>query len=184
MGSKEDLLFLFLMFLSLSSAFSSKNKHHKPCKTLVLYFHDIIYNGKNAANATSAIVGAPQGSNLTILAGNFHFGNMAVFDDPITLDNNLHSKPVGRAQGLYMYDTKNTFTAWLGFSFVLNTTDYKGSINFIGADPIMVKERDISVVGGTGDFFMHRGIATIMTDAFEGEVYFRLRVDIKFYECW
>ncbi|XP_019053808.1 PREDICTED: disease resistance response protein 206 [Nelumbo nucifera] len=44
--------------------------------------------------------------------------------------------------------------------------------------------RDISVVGGTGDFFMARGIATIMTDAFEGEVYFRLRVDIKLYECW
>ncbi|TKY60689.1 Plant disease resistance response protein [Spatholobus suberectus] len=42
----------------------------------------------------------------------------------------------------------------------------------------------VSVTGGTGDFFMHRGIATIMTDAFEGEVYFRLRVDIKFYECW
>ncbi|KAI3423000.1 Dirigent protein, partial [Psidium guajava] len=163
---------------------SMKTKHHKPCKSLVLYFHDIIYNGKNAANATSAIVAAPQGSNLTILAGSFHFGNIAVFDDPITLDNNLHSKPVGRAQGLYMYDTKNTFTAWLGFSFVLNTTDYEGSINFTGADPTMVKERDISVVGGTGDFFMHRGIATIMTDAFEREVYFRLRVDIKFHECW
>ncbi|KAL3738245.1 hypothetical protein ACJRO7_019726 [Eucalyptus globulus] len=181
MKSKNHLLFLFLVFLSLSSAFlSKKTKHHKPCKTLVLYFHDIIYNGKNTANATSAIVTAPPGYNLTILAGNFHLGNIAVLDDPITLDNNLHSKPVGQAQGLHMYDTKNTFTAWLGFSFVLNTTEYKGSINFIGADPILVEERDISVVGGTGEFFMHRGIATIMTDTFESEVYFWLRVDIKF----
>ncbi|KAK9276111.1 hypothetical protein L1049_005642 [Liquidambar formosana] len=48
----------------------------------------------------------------------------------------------------------------------------------------MNKTRDISVIGGTGDFFMARGIATLMTDAFEGEVYFRLRVDIKLYECW
>jgi phosphoribosylformylglycinamidine (FGAM) synthase-like enzyme len=32
----------------------------------------------------------------------------------------------------------------------------------------MVKSRDISVVGGSGDFFMHWGIATIMTsDAFK-----------------
>jgi hypothetical protein len=177
------ILFSFLTLLALSSAFQGK-KQYKPCKSLVLYFHDIIYNGKNAANATSAIVAAPQGANLTILAGKFHFGNIAVFDDPITLDNNLHSKPVGRAQGLYVYDTKNTFTAWLGFSFVLNSTDHQGTINFLGADPILAKSRDISIVGGTGDFFMHRGVATIMTDAFEGEVYFRLRVHIKFYECW
>ncbi|KAB5573510.1 hypothetical protein DKX38_000704 [Salix brachista] len=171
------------MFLAASSALPGK-KQYKPCRELVLYFHDIIYNGQNAANATSAIVAAPEGANLTILAGQFHFGNIAVFDDPITLDNNLHSPPVGRAQGMYIYDTKNTFTAWLGFSFSLNSTDHLGTINFLGADPIMIKTRDISVVGGTGDFFMHRGVATISTDAFEGEVYFRLRVDIKFYDCW
>ncbi|XP_057510134.1 disease resistance response protein 206-like [Actinidia eriantha] len=183
-GSSNIVLLLFFVFLSVSFALPSKKFMHKPCKHLVLYFHDIIYNGKNAANATSAIVAAPEGANRTILAGQFHFGNVAVFDDPITLDNNLHSPPVGRAQGLYIYDTKNTYTAWLGFSFVLNSTDYQGTINFIGADPLMNKTRDISIVGGTGDFFMHRGIATIMTDAFEGEVYFRLNVDIKFYECW
>ncbi|KAK4262839.1 hypothetical protein QN277_028344 [Acacia crassicarpa] len=184
MAAKASTIIIFLMLLSLSSAFPTNMNRHKPCKNLVLYFHDIIYNGENASNATSAIVAAPQGSNLTKLASQFHFGNIAIFDDPITLDNNLHSKPVGRAQGFYIYDTKNTFTSWLGFSFVLNSTDHQGTINFAGADPIMVKARDISVIGGTGDFFMHRGVATIMTDAFEGEVYFRLRVDIKFYECW
>ncbi|XP_028774851.1 disease resistance response protein 206-like [Neltuma alba] len=175
---------IFLMFLSLCSAFPSNRRQDKPCKNLILYFHDIIYNGENAGNATSAIVAAPEGANLTKLAGQFHFGNIAVFDDPITLDNNLHSKPVGRAQGFYIYDTKNTYTSWLGFTFVLNSTDHQGTINFAGADPLMQKSRDISVIGGTGDFFMHRGVATIVTDAFEGEVYFRLRVDIKFYECW
>ncbi|XVF53008.1 hypothetical protein PTKIN_Ptkin05aG0064000 [Pterospermum kingtungense] len=185
MASKACILLPFFMLLVVSSsAYPFKKKQYKPCKNLVLYFHDIIYNGHNKENATSAIVAAPDGANLTILAGQFHFGNIAVFDDPITLDNNLHSKPVGRAQGMYIYDTKNTFTAWLGFSFVLNSTEHQGTINFIGADPLMQKTRDISVVGGTGDFFMHRGVATLMTDSFEGEVYFRLRVDIKFYECW
>ena len=185
MEARYSIVFCFLMLLALSSASAFPNKkQYKPCKHLVLYFHDIIYNGKNAGNATSAIVAAPDGANLTVLAGQFHFGNVVVFNDRITLDNNLHSKPVGRAQGLYIYDTKNTFTSWLGFTFVLNSTDHQGTINFSGADPILVKSRDISIVGGTGDFFMHRGIATIMTDAFEGEVYFRLRVDIKFYECW
>lgn len=185
MGARSLVVLLFLMFiLSFSSAYQGKKKQYKPCKQMVLYFHDVLYNGQNAANATSAIVGAPQWGNLTILADKFHFGDVVVFDDPITLDNNFHSKPVGRAQGMYIYDTKNTFTSWLGFTFVLNSTDFQGTLNFMGADPIIVKTRDITVVSGTGDFFMHRGIATIMTDAFEGDVYFRLRVDIKLYECW
>nr|ABD52124.1 dirigent protein pDIR13 [Picea engelmannii x Picea glauca] len=157
----------------------------KPTRNLVLYFHDVIYDGTNAKNATSTLVGAPHGANLTLLTGkDNHFGDLAVFDDPITLDNNFHSPPVGRAQGFYLYDMKNTFSSWLGFTFVLNSTDYKGTITFAGADPILTKYRDISVVGGTGDFLMARGIATISTDAYEGDVYFRLRVNISLYEWY
>jgi len=66
---------------------------------------------------------------------------------------------------------------------VFHSTEHKGSIDFAGADPLMNKTRDISVTG-TGDFFMTRGIATLMADAFQGEVYFRLRVDIELYECY
>ncbi|OVA06743.1 Plant disease resistance response protein [Macleaya cordata] len=128
--------------------------------------------------------GLPAWANKTILAEQNHFGDLVVFDDPITLDNDLNSEPIGRAQGFYLYDKKEIFTSWLAFSFALSSSDYKGSITFAGADPLMNKTRDISVIGGTGDFFMARGIATLMTDAFEGEVYFRLRVDIKLYECW
>ncbi|WOH12234.1 hypothetical protein DCAR_0831736 [Daucus carota subsp. sativus] len=175
----------FLLLVGFSAAHSRKIiQSHKPCKRLIFYFHDILYNGHNSKNATAAIVGAPAGSNMTILAGQNHFGNVVVFDDPVTLDNNLHSPPVGRAQGFYMYDKKEIFTAWLGFSMVFNSTQHRGSINFAGADPLMNKTRDISVIGGTGDFFMTRGIATLMTDAYEGEVYFRLKADIKLYECW
>ena len=192
MACLKSILALFLLFLLISGSnsmprgktFRRGGRVIKPCKRMVLYFHDIIYNGKNAKNATSSIVAAPAWGNKTILAGQSHFGDVVIFDDPITLDNNLHSTPVGRAQGFYIYDKKDVFTSWLGFSFVFNSTEHKGSLNFAGADPLMNKTRDISVIGGTGDFFMARGIATLMTDAFEGEVYFRLRVDIKLYECW
>ncbi|KAJ0986233.1 hypothetical protein J5N97_004589 [Dioscorea zingiberensis] len=183
----SNIATILLLFLLSSSTEAGKRRIRlisQPCKSLSFYFHDIIYNGRNMANATSAIVGAPVWANRTILGGLMHFGDVVVFDDPITLDNNLHSEAVGRAQGLYLYDKKEIYTSWLGFSFVLNSTDYKGTINFIGADPLMEKTRDISVVGGTGDFFMSRGVATLTTDAFEGEVYFRLKVDIKLYECY
>lgn len=176
------LLFFFLLIGVSTSSYNSKPRG--PCKRLVFYFHDIIFNGENSENATAAIIGSPSWANKTKLAGLNHFGDLVVFDDPITLDNNLHSTPVGRAQGFYLYDKKDVFTAWLGFSFVFNSTEHKGCLNFAGADPLMNKTRDISVIGGTGEFFMARGVATLMTDAFEGEVYFRLKVDIKLYECW
>ena len=84
-----------------------------------------------------------------------------------------------------MYDKQESLTAWFGFSIVFNSTAHKGTINLIGADLMDAnitdgKTRDISVVGGTGDFFMARGVATIRTDATEGFFYFRLRMDISF----
>jgi len=185
--------FFFGLFFIMSSTICTAECGHmkrrnlrlmQPCRSLTVYFHDIIYNGENEGNATSAIVGAPAWANHTKLAGLNHFGDVVVFDDPVTLDNHLHSPAIGRAQGMYLYDKKEVFTAWLAFSLVFNSTEHQGSINFVGADPLMNKTRDVSVVGGTGDFFMARGIATLMTDAFEGEVYFRLRVDVKLYECY
>ncbi|CAA2938507.1 disease resistance response protein 206-like [Olea europaea var. sylvestris] len=186
MASKTQIIALFLCFLSSTSSatYFKKRRHYRPCKELVFYFHDILYNGDNYNNATSAIVGSPEWGNKTAVAQPNNFGDVVVFDDPITLDNNLYSPPVGRAQGMYLYDQKSMYNAWLGFSFLFNSTKLVGTLNFIGADPLLNKTRDISVIGGTGDFFMARGIATLMTDAFEGDVYFRLRVDIKLYECW
>ena len=52
----------------------------------------------------------------------YHFGDVIVFDDPITLDNNLHTPPVGRAQGMYLYDRKDYFTAWLGLASHFGST--------------------------------------------------------------
>lgn len=120
------VLCLLLLLLSSSTAtHRRKIRSRRPCKQMVFYFHDILYNGKNAKNATSAIVGAPAWGNRTILAGQNHFGNLVVFDDPITLDNNPHSTRVGRAQGFYLYDRKDYFTAWLGFSLVFNSTQHR-----------------------------------------------------------
>ncbi|KAK6158310.1 hypothetical protein DH2020_005624 [Rehmannia glutinosa] len=178
------LIISLCLLISATAAYSRKPHPRRPCQELVFYFHDVLFNGHNYKNATAAIIGSPQWGNKTALAAPSNFGDIAVFDDPITLDNNFNSPPVGRAQGMYLYDQKSVFSAWLGFSFLFNSTEYVGTLNFAGADQMMNKTRDISVIGGTGDFFMARGVATLMTDAFEGDVYFRLRVDVKLYECW
>ncbi|KAG5249388.1 hypothetical protein OIU76_003947 [Salix suchowensis] len=177
-------LLLFLLICSSNISNSEKTRRPEPCKRLVVYFHDIVYNGKNAQNATSAIVASPAWGNKTTLATPNFFGDVVVFDNPLTLDNNLRSTPVGRAQGFYLYDRKDFFSAWFGFSFLFNSTRLKGAINVAGADDITKTTRDLSVVGGTGDFFMTRGVATLTTDAVEDDRYFRLRVDVKLYECY
>ena len=44
---------------------------------------------------------------------------------------------------------------------------------------MVAETRDLSVIGGTGDFFMTKGIATIQTNTKQGIKYFRLKMDIK-----
>ncbi|CAN1178216.1 Dirigent protein 5 [Linum perenne] len=153
-------------------------KYPKPCKQLVLYYHDILFNGTDKANATSAAT-----ADATKL-GNYNFGMLVVFDDPITKDGHLKSQAVARAQGFYFYDMKTTYNAWFAYTLVFNSTEHKGTINIMGADMMMEKTRDLSVVGGTGDFFMARGIATFRTDTLQGDYYFRLEMDIKLYDCY
>ncbi|RZC86255.1 hypothetical protein C5167_007438 [Papaver somniferum] len=168
-------------FLLIQSAFAHHHKLLKnklPCKNFTLYLHDTLFNGRNAAKATSSAV-----TNATGIS-KFHFGELVVFDDPLTLDQHKLSNPVARAQGFYFYDMKNTYNAWLAFSIVFNSSDFKGILNLMGADMMDQKTRDVSVVGGTGDFFMARGIATLKTEEAIGFVYFRLRLEIKLYECY
>ena len=102
----------------------------------------------------------------------------------MTTDKNLLSPPVARAQGIYFYDMKTTYNAWLAYSLVFNSTKYKGTMNIMGADMMDEETRDLSVVGGTGDFFMARGITTFRTDEVEGADYFRVEMDVKLYECY
>jgi hypothetical protein len=172
-------LFLFLILICQFVLASQKSlRHQKPCKHLELYYHDILFNGTDVANATSAKV-----ANQS-LPGNFNFGMLVVFNDPITRDNHLLSPPIARAQGFFFYNKKDDYNAWFAFTLIFNSSQHKGTINIMGADLMTEETRDFSVVGGTGDFFMTRGIATIRTDTLQGPYYFRLKMDIKLYECY
>ncbi|XP_026443304.1 dirigent protein 5-like [Papaver somniferum] len=168
--------------LLIQFAFAQSNRvflnEKLPCKTFTLYLHDTLFNVTNADNATSSAV-----TNATGIS-NFQFGTLIVFDDPLTLDQHILSSPVARAQGFFFYDMKTRYNAWFAFSVIFNSSDYVGTLNLMGADMMNQKTRDISVVGGTGDFFMTRGIATLKTDAAQGFAYFRLKMDIKLYECY
>ncbi|XP_047062919.1 dirigent protein 5-like [Lolium rigidum] len=155
--SLSVVVVLFLLGLASAAAHGRKrivsSSSDEPCTKMTLYLHDILYDVvNNTANATSAEATKP-----TALSKSTFFGELVVFDDPVTERNALpvgKEVPAVRGQGFYFYDKKDQ------------------------------KTRDISVVGGTGDFFMTRGIATLQLDAYEGTAYFRLKMDIKLYECY
>lgn len=172
------ILLLFLMTFQSVRATRKPFLESKPCERFVLYYHDILFGGNDPVNATSANVTAPSG------LGTFDFGKVIVFDDPMTRDQHPMSPPVARAQGMYFYNMKNVPNAWFSFSLVFNSSEYRGTLNIMGADIITEKTRDLSVIGGTGDFFMARGIMTVETEVVEGTKYFRLKTDTKLYECY
>lgn len=102
---------------------------------------------------------------------------LVVFDDLVTKNHSLQSPPAAKAQGFYLYDMKSRLNAWFAFTLVFNSSEYNGTLNIMGADIMMEKTMDLSVVRGTGDFFMTRGIATFETDDVEGFYYFRVKMD-------
>ncbi|KAM7274899.1 hypothetical protein ACFE04_016765 [Oxalis oulophora] len=175
-------VFLLLSISQVSVSMGSRKNRSlnpkKPCKQFTLFYHDNVFGGDDVANATSA-----KATNATKL-GNFKFGQLIVFNDPMTIDRNFKSAPVATAQGFYFYDMKNDYTAWFAFTLVFNSSKYKGTLNMMGADLMEDTTRDLSITGGTGDFFMARGITTFKTDTFQGAKYFRLKMDIKLYECY
>ncbi|XP_031376632.1 dirigent protein 5-like [Punica granatum] len=173
-------LILLILFMAFQSVPATRKpfRDSKPCKQLVLYYHDVLFGGNDPLNATSANVTGPSG------LGAFDFGKVVVFDDPMTRDQHLTSPPIARAQGMYFYNMKKVPNAWFTFSLVFNSSEHKGTLNILGADIITEKTRDLSVVGGTGDFFMTRGIVTLETEVVEGTKYFRLKMDTKLYECY
>ncbi|KAK4389218.1 Disease resistance response protein [Sesamum angolense] len=145
------LLLCLLISASSATTYSRKHRRRSPCRELTFFFHDVLFNGHNYHNATSAIVGSPQWGNRP-RGEAVQFRGRGGVRRPDNGGQQLPRAPVGRAQGMYLYDQWSTYGAWLGFSFLFNSTQYVGTLNFAGADPLMNKTRDISVIGGTGDF--------------------------------
>ncbi|KAJ0105866.1 hypothetical protein Patl1_17604 [Pistacia atlantica] len=172
----------FLLLVASPSALASRksSKYPKPCKQIVLYYHDILFGRTRNILSNSTSYRITNATNL----GNYQFGSLIIFDDPITKDENLRSPPVAAAQGMYVYDMRTDYSTFFAFSLIFNSTEHKGTINIMGSDPLGAPTRDLSVVGGTGDFFMARGIVTFTTEAIESIEYFRLKMDIKLYECY
>ncbi|KAJ7294986.1 hypothetical protein O6H91_01G119100 [Diphasiastrum complanatum] len=122
------------------------------------YMHDTPFNGP----APSAVpVTAYNASDFQNELKNFLFGQIYVFDDPLTQQSPPTSASFGRAQGTYSFVSREEFVAYVSYTVTIQTGTYKGStLNILGANPNAKPVKTCAIAGGTGHFILARGILT------------------------
>ncbi|KAG8081281.1 hypothetical protein GUJ93_ZPchr0007g5935 [Zizania palustris] len=138
----------------------------EPDTHLHFFLHDV-QSGSNPT-AVQVIKGPPSSSGGNAIPG-LNFGDTTVVDDALTETSSATSAAVGRAQGFYMMSSLSSPVLMVCVNLVLTTGDFNGStIAVIGSDDVMAKERELSVVGGTGRFRMATGYVLWKTSSMSG----------------
>ncbi|WJX36756.1 hypothetical protein P8452_24600 [Trifolium repens] len=122
---------------------------------LHFYFHDIL----DSENPTTLkIINPPSNSHAT-------FGETFIIDNPLTEEQDLSSKLIGRGQGIYaLASQQGDFALKMDINFVFIEGIYKGStITMLGRNVIVDEVREMPIVGGTGAFRFARGYALAKT---------------------
>lgn len=127
----------------------------------MLYCRNVLFDGNDLLNTALPNVMGPSVAHLLWLQES---DRVQQPDDDEGPPPNFPSGRMGPGNVL-SYEMKNVPNAYFSFSPVFNSNEYKGRLNIIGAD--------ITVVGGTGDFFVARGIMMVETEAVMGTRYFR-----------
>ncbi|KAM5550010.1 dirigent protein 22-like [Rosa sericea] len=159
-------LFMFMPLLHSSSIeenieldqWFQKLDNSKPKLTRFhFYFHDIV-----AGPGQTSVIAVPPPK--TIKPSTTMFGQVSVFDNPLTKGPELTSELVGRGQGLYSYASQEEFSLLLAMTIVFTGGKNNGSsVTILGRNSMFQSRREFPIVGGTGDFRLARGFASAST---------------------
>ncbi|WRX22747.1 Dirigent protein - like 10 [Theobroma cacao] len=123
---------------------------------LHFYFHDIV-SGKNS---TAVRVAEAPSTN----SSSSFFGAVVMMDDPLTINPDVNSKMVGRAQGIYAFASQTDFSLLMVLNFVFTQGKYNGStLSVLGRNKVVSTVRELPIVGGSGVFRFARGYAQART---------------------
>ncbi|KAL5203852.1 hypothetical protein ABZP36_008723 [Zizania latifolia] len=112
---------------------------------LHFYMHDVL---TGSAPTAVQVLNGPRG----------HFGDTIVIDDMLTATDSPSSSAVGRAKGQYVWASVGNPELLVTMEVVLTAGPYAGSsVTVVGRDDIGAAVRELSVVGGTGQFRMASG---------------------------
>lgn len=126
-----------------------------PTTHLHFYFHDKV--SKPSPTAVRVVDPVDPSSRS-------FFGMINVMDDPLTEGPEPESKPMGRAQGLYMGSDQAKLGFLQAMNLVFTDGTYNGSVvTVLGRNGPFGNVREMPVIGGTGTFRFSRGYAQLKT---------------------
>ncbi|KAM5550011.1 dirigent protein 22-like [Rosa sericea] len=116
------------------------------------YFHDLV----SGPGQTAVVVVPPAKPSTTL------FGQVNMFDNPLTKGPDLTSELVGRAQGLYSFASQEELSLLMAMTIVFTSGKHNGSsVTILGRNAVFQSRREFPIVGGTGDFRLARGFASV-----------------------
>ncbi|MED6128484.1 hypothetical protein PIB30_098402 [Stylosanthes scabra] len=119
------------------------------------FFHDIL-DGENPTSIK--IIDPPAGSP----GGGF--GVTFMVDNPLTEEQDIRSKVVGRAQGTYALASQHDLGFKMVMNFLFTEGVYEGStLCMLGRNGVLESLREMPIVGGSGVFRFARGYALANT---------------------
>ncbi|CAA2970459.1 dirigent 11-like [Olea europaea subsp. europaea] len=146
----------FLPLMALPILYWAFNFPRRQTK-LTFYVHDYL-----TGDDTSAVTVAGKDGHTTSI---LHFGTLLAVDDPVTEGPDPKSKEIGRAQGMYINSQLDGKGLHLVFSVIFTEGPYRGStLEIQGADLFAMKEREFSIVSGTGYFRFVMGYGIMTTE--------------------
>ncbi|PPD69684.1 hypothetical protein GOBAR_DD33437 [Gossypium barbadense] len=108
------------------------------------------------------------GKPSTNRSSQFMFGDVYVIDDPLTIEPDINSKTVGKAQGTYTVASQGELSLLMVTNFAFTEGKYNGStLSVLGRNEVLSTVREIPIVGGSGVFRFARGYAQVYENEFD-----------------
>ncbi|KAJ9697808.1 hypothetical protein PVL29_007101 [Vitis rotundifolia] len=122
-----------------------------------LYWQDVV-SGSNATSVT--VIEALNNSSP-------YFGMVNIIDNSLTVEPNLSSKTVGKAQGFYASTGQEDSSLLMVMNFAFTDGKYNGStFTVVGRNNVNAEVREMPIIGGSGLFRFARGYALASTYSF------------------
>ncbi|CAA2940350.1 Hypothetical predicted protein [Olea europaea subsp. europaea] len=165
------ILFSLVIALSMGHVISRESNAEK------IWFQNICRGKEKLTKLQFYVQDALGGPNATVwqvaeaaITANSRtaFGQVRVLDDLITVGPNRSSEALGRAQGLITSADLTVSGIAMNMNFYFTAGKYNGStLCILGRNPIDENDRELPVVGGTGDFRMARGYSISNTYSYD-----------------
>ncbi|KAH6770368.1 hypothetical protein C2S52_015171 [Perilla frutescens var. hirtella] len=151
------ILYLFIATPNASARILGKEKVAR----IHVYVHDRRAGGSNATVFTVA--------NASITATSpTGFGSVRVVDDLVTVGPDIKSAEVGRIQGMTTSADLKVNAVAINLNFVFTSGKYNGStVSIAGRNEVLLPQRELPVIGGTGLFRLARGYAITSSYSFD-----------------